>query len=264
MTPGTNGHGQPHPPPHKREALRVAAVGDLHCRTSPPDDLRHLFAQAAQKADVLILCGDLTDFGQPEEAKALAAMLAPAADLPVIAVLGNHDYESGKEGEVAKILSDAGVRMLDGDGWEYRGVGFAGAKGFMGGFGARALQAWGEPSTKRWVKEATEEAQKLERALARLRAPTKVAILHYAPIAETVAGEPLEIMPFLGSSRLEDPINQFGVAAVVHGHAHHGTAEGRTSKGVPVYNVALPLLRRSAPSKPLFRVLTLHPEEAHA
>ncbi|MBI5201268.1 MAG: metallophosphoesterase [Elusimicrobia bacterium] len=264
MTPETNGRTQVHAAPPKREALRVAAVGDLHCRAAPNEELRHLFAQAAQKADVLLLCGDLTDYGLPEEAKALTAVLGPAADLPVLAVLGNHDFESGKEAEVAKILSDAGVRILDGDGWEYRGVGFAGAKGFMGGFRARQLQAWGEAATKAWVKEATEEALKLERALARLRAPTKVAMLHYAPIPDTVAGEPLEIMPFLGSSRLEEPINQYGTSFVVHGHAHHGSAEGRTSKGVPVYNVALPLLRRSAPAKPLFRVVTLHPAEVGA
>ncbi|MBI4348897.1 MAG: metallophosphoesterase [Elusimicrobia bacterium] len=263
MTPGTNG------PTAKREprsghALRIAAVGDLHCRTTPPEELKHLFAQAAQQADILLLCGDLTDYGLPDEAKALVDVLKPVSDMPVLAVLGNHDFESGRQDEVAKILSDAGLRILDGDVWEWRGVGFAGCKGFMGGFRARALQAWGETETKLWVKTATDEAQKLERALARLRTPLKVALLHYAPIPETVAGEPLEIMPFLGSSRLEEPINLFGLKAVVHGHAHHGAPEGKTSKGVPVYNVALPLLRRSAPTKPLFRVITLHPEEAHA
>lgn len=242
--------------PGTAETVRIAAVGDLHCRRSPADDLLHLFAQAAQQADVLVLCGDLTDFGQPEEAKILAAALKPVAEVPIVAVLGNHDFESHKDSEVARILTGAGVRILDGDGWEYRGIGFAGTKGFMGGFRGRQLQPWGEVATKLWVKEATDEALKLERALARLQGPTRIAILHYSPIPDTVAGEPPEIFPFLGSSRLEEPINRFEVAAVVHGHAHHGSPEGRTSTGVPVYNVAMPLLRRQAPGQLPFRVMT--------
>lgn len=243
-------------PKRAAASMRIAAVGDLHCRRTPAEDLLRLFELAAQKADVLVLCGDLTDFGLPEEAKTLAAALKPVAAVPIVAVLGNHDLEAHKDVEVTRILSGAGVRVLDGDGWEYRGVGFAGTKGFMGGFRGRQLQSWGEVATKLWVKEATDEALKLERALARLGGPTRIVVLHYSPIPDTVAGEPLEIFPFLGSSRLEEPINRFEVSAVVHGHAHHGTPEGRTSAGIPVYNVALPLLKRQVGAPLPFRVMT--------
>ena len=124
------------------------------------------------------------------------------------------------------ILGDAGVRVLDGDGVEIRGVGFAGVKGFAGGFGERALQSWGEPILKQFVREAVEEALKLEQALARLRTPHRIAVLHYSPIRATVETEPAEILPFLGSSRLEDPINRYSATLVVHGHAHHGNRRG--------------------------------------
>jgi Icc-related predicted phosphoesterase len=235
--------------------VRVAAVGDLHCTKTSEGQLQPLFAKMGESADVLVLCGDLTDYGTAEEARVLAKELT-ATKLPKLAVLGNHDYESNAADEVAGILADsAGVVVLDGTAVEVLGVGFAGAKGFPGGFGPRALQAWGEALVKSFVAAAVEETLKLESALARLRTSGRVALLHYAPIGATVEGEPPEIYPFLGSSRLEEPINRHRPDVVFHGHAHRGRLEGATSGGVPVYNVALPLLRRSSPERPPFRVV---------
>jgi Icc-related predicted phosphoesterase len=164
---------------------------------------------------------------------------------------------------VKQILADAGVAVLDGDSIELRGVGFAGVKGFAGGFGERALQAWGEPILKQFVREAVEEALKLEGALARLRTPHRIALMHYSPVRATVTDEPSEIAAFLGSSRLEDPLNRYPVTAAFHGHAHRGSPEGRTSSGVPVYNVALPLLRRRFPNDPPFRVIEVQVERTN-
>jgi Icc-related predicted phosphoesterase len=235
------------------EMLRLAAVGDIHCTKTSSGTLQPLFAQMAASADALVLCGDLTDYGLPEEAKILAAELA-AARVPIIAVLGNHDFESGQQDEVKRILCDTGVTILDGDATEIDGVGFAGVKGFGGGFGQRALEPWGEPTIKRFVQEALDEALKLESGLARLRTERRVVVLHYSPIQATVEGEPPEIFPFVGSSRLEDPLTHFPVTLVLHGHAHHGSPEGRTRNGTPVYNVSLPLLRQLFPDRP-FRIL---------
>jgi len=175
--------------------------------------------------------------------------------VPLVGVLGNHDFDSGKQDEVSRILRDAGVTMLDGDACEVLGVGFAGTKGFAGGFGRGTLGAWGEEVVKRFVHEAVNEALKLESALARLRTPHRIALLHYAPIQATVEGEPVEIFPFLGCGRLGEPLNRYAVTAVFHGHAHRGTPEGKTAEGVPVYNVSLPLLRRTYPDRPPCRVV---------
>jgi Icc-related predicted phosphoesterase len=237
--------------------VRIAAVGDIHLGgrgLDPP--LQILFGQVSQHADVLALCGDLTDRGDPDEARLMAKALATVT-VPIVAVLGNHDYECGKEAEVARILTDAGVRVLDGDSHEVLGIGFAGVKGFAGGFGRRALGPWGEPMIKQFVREALDEALKLETALGRLRTERKVALLHYSPVAETVAGEPFEIYPYLGSSRLEEPLNRYPVDVVFHGHAHHGTPEGRTKEKVPVYNVSLVLLQHAFPDRPPFRIVEL-------
>jgi Icc-related predicted phosphoesterase len=241
---------------HAQDTIRFAAVGDLHCTKESAGALRSFFAQASEAADALLLCGDLTDYGLPEEAKVLADELS-VVSVPVIAVLGNHDYESGVPDEVRQILAAGGVRVLDGEAAEVHGVGIAGAKGFCGGFGRGSLGPWGEHAIKQFVNEAIQEAAKLESALARLRMPQRIALLHYAPIAGTVEGEPVEIYPFLGSSRLEDPLVRYPVAAVVHGHAHRGAPEGRTVNGVPVYNVAKPLLQRLYPDRPPFRVIEM-------
>jgi Icc-related predicted phosphoesterase len=246
------------------DMVRVAAVGDVHCTKTSEGALQPLFAQMAESADVLALCGDLVDYGQADETHMLVKELAGVLKhRPVVAVLGNHDYESGTPEVVKDILCEAGVQVLDGDAVEINGIGFAGAKGFCGGFGRRSLEPWGEVAIKSFVREALDEALKLESALARLRTPHKIALLHYAPIQATVEGEPLEIFPFLGSSRLEEPINRYECAAALHGHAHHGSPEGNTSTGVPVYNVSMSLLRRHYPDRPAFRVLELEcPTEA--
>ena len=239
--------------------IRFAAVGDLHVTKQSAGTLRNFFAQAAEAADALLLCGDLTDYGLVEEAKVLADELS-VASVPIVAVLGNHDYETGTPDAVRQVLVDYGVRVLDGEATELHGVGIAGAKGFCGGFGRGSLGPWGEPAIKQFVQEAIQEALKLESALAKLRTPQRIALLHYAPIAGTVEGEPVEIFPFLGSSRLEDPLVRYPVNFVVHGHAHRGTPEGRTVNGVPVYNVAKPLLQRLHPDKPAFKLIEISVE----
>jgi Icc-related predicted phosphoesterase len=238
----------------KNGVVRVGAMADLHYTKSPEGGVRDLLAQAGRECDVLLLCGDLTDHGLPEEAQGLAREIHSAVGVPVIGVLGNHDFESGRQEEVKAILSESGVRMLDGDACEVEGVGFAGIKGFCGGFGKRALGPWGEDIIKAFVHEAVNEALKLESALARLRGRPRVAVLHYSPIQETVEGEPVEIFPFLGSSRLEEPLHRYPVNVVFHGHAHRGQPEGKTAAGVPVYNVSIQLLRSAYPDRPPVRV----------
>jgi Icc-related predicted phosphoesterase len=241
-------------------AVRFAAVGDLHVTKDSVGTLRGFFAQASEAADALLLCGDLTDYGTAEEAKVLADELG-AVSVPIVAVLGNHDYESGTPQVVCEILTRAGVRVLDGSACEIEGVGIVGVKGFAGGFGRASLGAWGEPAIKAFVQEALNEAMKLESALAKLRMPRRIALLHYSPVAATVTGEPVEIFPFLGSSRLEEPLLRYPVDAIFHGHAHRGTPEGRTINGVPVFNVARPLLLRTRPDQPPFRLFEV-PREA--
>jgi Icc-related predicted phosphoesterase len=242
--------------PNSKSVVRVAALGDLHFGKTSQGVFQPLFAQVSEQADILLLCGDFTDYGLPEEARDLVKDISTSLRLPVLAVLGNHDYHSGHQQEIATILRDAGVFVLDGDSHDVMGIGFAGVKGFGGGFGHRALGPWGEDMYKRFVHEAVEEALKLESALARLRTPHRIVLLHYSPVQATVDGEPLEIYPFLGSSRLEEPINRYSVSAVVHGHAHRGQPTGHTTAGVPVYNVSLPLMTRLSPDRP-FRILEL-------
>jgi Icc-related predicted phosphoesterase len=237
------------------KTVRLAAVGDLHCKRDSEGVLRGLFAAASARADVLLLCGDLTNYGAVEEAEVLAGELRAGARIPVVAVLGNHDFECGKQDELKSIISHAGVAVLDGGAAELCGVGFAGAKGFGGGFGDRMLGPWGEDAIKLFVREAVDEALKLETALRRLETPSRVVLLHYAPVQDTVVGEPEVIFPFLGSSRLEEPLTHYPVQVVFHGHAHHGSLEGRTQAGVPVFNVCLPLLRAAFPERPPFRIV---------
>jgi Icc-related predicted phosphoesterase len=215
-----------------------------------------LFAQVADLADVLLICGDLTDHGLPEEAHVLAHELA-GVKLPMLGVFGNHDYHSNETAEVERILEGVGLKLLDGDDCEVYGIGFAGVKGFCGGFGRQTLEAWGEEAVKKFVYEGVEEALKLEKALARLHTSQRVAVLHFAPIQATVEGEPPAIFPFLGSSRLEEPLNRYGVSVAFHGHAHHGSPEGKTMTGIPVYNVSLSLLRQSLDKQPPFRIVEL-------
>jgi Icc-related predicted phosphoesterase len=231
-------------------------MGDLHCSRTSQGAFQPLFAQIAAAADLLLLAGDLTDHGLPEEARVLTHELA-TLHVPIVAVLGNHDYESNQQDEVRNILTGAGVTILDGEACEVLKIGVAGVKGFAGGFGKRALGPWGESMIKQFVHEAVNEALKLEAALARLRTPQIVALMHYAPIQQTVEGEPPEIYAFVGSSRLEEPLNRFPVTVALHGHAHRGQPEGSTASQVPVYNVSMPLLTRTFPNRPPFRLMTL-------
>ncbi|HEX8233937.1 MAG TPA: metallophosphoesterase [Caulobacteraceae bacterium] len=225
------------------ERVRVAAVGDLHVGEMHVHPYRDLFAEASREADVLCLAGDLTNFGKTREAEILAEDLQ-ACTIPVVGVLGNHDYECGQPEEVIRILSQAGVKVLHGEAYEVRGVGFAGAKGFVGGFGRYMLSPFGEPEIKSFVQEAVKDANELENSIRMLRTERSVVVLHYAPVADTVQGEPPEIFPFLGSTRLAETIDRYeNVDLVVHGHAHRGAYQGKTARGVPVYNVALPVLR---------------------
>ncbi|HEY0572010.1 MAG TPA: metallophosphoesterase [Enterovirga sp.] len=218
--------------------LKVAAIGDLHVKEDGASSYRELFGEISRVADVLVIAGDLTDLGKPREAEILAEDLR-ACSIPVVAVLGNHDYECGCVEEVSQILRQAGVRLLDGQATEIDGVGFVGVKGFAGGFGRRMLGSFGEPAIKAMVAEGVSEAIRLENAMRHVRSERSLVVLHYAPIPETIAGEPLEIFPFLGSSRLAETIDRIRVSAVVHGHAHRGAYEGRTPGGAPVYNVAM-------------------------
>ncbi|WP_422096593.1 metallophosphoesterase family protein [Variovorax sp.] len=249
------------PTPKSSTHVRFAAVGDIHVQKDSAGSLRDFFAQAADEADALLLCGDLTDYGTAEEARVLAEELG-GLSIPIVAVLGNHDFESGTPEVVNEALTRIGVRMLDGSACEIEGVGIAGVKGFAGGFGRASLGAWGEPAIKMFVQEALNEAMKLESALAKLRTRRRIAMLHYAPIVGTVQGEPSEIFAFLGSSRLEEPLLRYPIDAVFHGHAHRGTLEGRTINGTPVYNVAKPLLQRSRPDVPPFHLYEVPREPA--
>ena len=236
--------------------VRVAAVGDLHCTRTSHGAFQQLFGQVSESADLLLLAGDLTDTGLPDEARLLAKECA-ALHVPAVAVFGNHDFESGHQDELRSILTDAGITILDGEATEVRGIGIAGVKGFAGGFGKRALGPWGESVIKQFVHEAVNEALKLEASLARLRTSRQIVLLHYSPVQDTVEGEPLEIYPFVGSSRLEEPISRYPVSMVFHGHAHRGRPEGRTKNQIPVYNVSMPLLARVFPNQPHFRIIEI-------
>lgn len=223
---------------------RVAACSDLHCRPEHAGKMRELVKAVNAEAELLVLCGDLTDRGVIEEAKVLADALS-GLSMPCAAVLGNHDLDRGLGGEIAKILGDAGVEVLDGDHLVLDdALGVAGVKGFAGGFGSATLQAFGEGPLKAFVQEAVSEALKLEAALSQLDTDKRIVIMHYTPVLETTAGEHVELRPFLGTSRLVAPIDQYGADVVFHGHAHHGALEGRTARGIPVYNVAIPLLKK--------------------
>ncbi|RAK60933.1 metallophosphoesterase [Phenylobacterium hankyongense] len=225
-------------------AMRLAAIGDLHVGENHPHPYRELFSRISQEADVLALCGDLTNFGKTPEAEILAEDLQ-ACSIPVVGVLGNHDFECGQPEEVARILHQAGLQLLDGEAFEIAGVGFAGAKGFIGGFGRYMLSAFGEPEIKAFVQASVDENLKLESSLRMLRTERTVVVLHYSPVEDTVIGEPPEIFPFLGSARMGETIDRFeGVKCVVHGHAHRGAYQGHTPRGIPVYNVARPVLNR--------------------
>jgi len=234
--------------------LRIAATADLHYGKHSRGTLHDAFAEISRSADILLLCGDLTDYGLPEEAEELVADIRAAVRIPILAVLGNHDFESSQPETISKVLDDAGVNVLNGEAIEIGGVGFGGISGFGGGFGRRMLNAWGEPLIKQFVQESISHAVRLEQALGKLQSEKRIVVLHYSPIRTTLEGEDPEIYAFLGSSRLEEPINRFKATAVFHGHAHNGILDGKTSTGIPVYNVSAPALRKTG--KP-YRIVEL-------
>jgi Icc-related predicted phosphoesterase len=226
--------------------MRIAATADLHFSPTRANNLKEQLAPVRDQADLLVVAGDLTNFGQPSEMEPLLNVLVRLR-VPIVVVLGNHDYESNQHVELMKMMSEEGLKVLDGTGYERDGVGFAGTKGFVGGFGRGALTAFGEPEIKAFVHASIDEAMKLERAMAQLRTPKRVVVLHYAPIATTVQGEAREIYPYLGTSRLAEVVDRHGADLIVHGHAHHGALNGKTTAGIPVHNVAITLLQRQQP-----------------
>jgi Icc-related predicted phosphoesterase len=226
--------------------MRLAAVADLHCGIHDRERIRERLNAAPPLADVILIAGDLTNYGRPEEMEVLIGQLLRLRR-PIISVLGNHDFESGAAPELRRMLGEVGIQVLDGEAYEREGVGFAGVKGFCGGFGRGELTAFGEPAIKSFVHTSMEESLRLERALSQLRTERRVVLVHYAPVADTALGEAREIYPFLGSSRLSDVCDRFAATVIFHGHAHHGTLEGKTRGGIPVYNVALPLLQAQQP-----------------
>lgn len=223
--------------------VRIAALGDFHFDDRARGSLSELFERVSREADVLAMVGDLTTHGDPPQMEAFLSELA-SVRVPVVTVLGNHDHEHGAADELSDMLAEAGVTVLDGNAVVLEGVGFAGVKGFGGGFGRRALGPFGEPPIKAFVQEALDEALKLERALHELHTEEKVVLLHYAPVVDTVEGESEQIYPFLGSSRLVEPIEMYGADIVFHGHAHFGSYRGETPAGIPVRNVAMHVLER--------------------
>ena len=226
--------------------MRIAATADLHFSPQSYDKIRDTMARVRDEADLLVLAGDLTNYGRPQEMESLLNALVRLR-VPTVAVLGNHDYESGQQEDLMRLMNDEGIKVLDGTGYERDGVGFAGTKGFPGGFGRGVLTAFGEPEIKAFVQAAINETMKLERAMSQLRTPKTVVVLHYAPVADTVQGEPTEIYPYLGSSRMAEVVDRHGANLVLHGHAHHGSPDGKTTAGVPVHNVALLLLQQCNP-----------------
>src|SRR3954471_22267103 len=227
--------------------MRIAATADLHFTPARFSALHDQLNRVRDEADVFVLAGDLTNFGRPDEMEPLLNVLVRLR-LPVIAVLGNPDFESDRQIELMRMLTQEGIKVLDGSAYERDGVGFAGTKGFVGGFGRGVLTAFGEPEIKTFVRASIDETLKLERAMSQLRTKKRVVVLHYAPVVTTVEGEATEIYPFMGTTRLAEVVDRHGADLVVHGHAHHGQLEGKTTGGSPVYNVAITLLQARQPA----------------
>lgn len=229
--------------------MKIAALADIHVGEDSINAFSGLFSKISEAAEILLLCGDLTQHGRASEAETLATELA-SCKVPAVAVLGNHDYEGNEVLQIVEVLKKARVTVLDGTSFVYKDIGFAGVKGFGGGFERHMLSPWGESAIKAFVQEAVDESLKLEKALNELETSKKVVLLHYSPIRGTVVGENEEIFPFLGSSRLADTINRLSASVVFHGHAHAGTHEGKTSKDIPVFNVCYHLMRQLSPENP--------------
>ncbi len=229
--------------------MRIAALADLHFSPQLYDRIREPMGRVRDEADVLVIAGDLTSYGKPPEMESLLNALVRVR-IPTIAVIGNHDCESDQQAELMRMMTQEGIKVLDGTAYEREGVGFAGTKGFLGGFGRGVLTAFGEREVKSFVQAAIDETLKLERALMQIRTPKTVVVVHYAPIVGTVRGEMPELYPYLGTSRLAEVIDRHGADLVLHGHAHHGAPDGKTAGGTPVHNVALHLNLQQNPPRP--------------
>jgi Icc-related predicted phosphoesterase len=234
----------------KNGKTKIVALGDIHVGNTMHGAYVELFQQIANDADLFLLCGDLTQRGRADEAKILAGELK-SVSVPVLAVLGNHDYESNEHEEIKKILKEAAVIFLDEETYEIDGLGLTGVKGFGGGFGPYMLSYFGEPESKAFVQAAIDETQRLEIGLGKLsHKEKKVVVMHYAPIYQTLIGEDTAIYPFLGATRFEEVIDRFGAQLIFHGHAHYGSPHGKTTKGADVYNVAYPLMQKLHGKRP--------------
>jgi hypothetical protein len=217
--------------------VKIAALGDLHCRVDTIDLIQKLLGPLNNEFDALLIAGDLTDNGLPEEAEVLAKQLS--FTVPVIAILGNHDHENDHQVEITDIMRQAGVLMLDGTGFEVDKVGIVGTKGFCGGFDENLVQPFGESAMKTFIRASIDEALVMENALSKLHhCDHKVVLLHYAPVKATLIGEPPELFPFLGTSWLADAVDRRGADVILHGHAHYGSPFGRTRNNIPVHNVS--------------------------
>jgi Icc-related predicted phosphoesterase len=232
--------------------IRLAAVADIHVKTADKGKWSDYFKEVSKQADILLIGGDLTDTGDEAEAHILADELK-LCTIPVVAVLGNHDYEKGRQKLIRQIVQNERVHVLDGEAIVIENIGVAGIKGFGGGFDDQMLTMFGEDAMKDFVKEAVNEALGLDRALTRLDHENenlkKIVLMHYAPIKATVIGEQEQVFPFLGCSRLAEPLIRRQIVAVFHGHAHRGTLEGEVG-GLKVYNVARPILQKSGYNLP--------------
>lgn len=228
--------------------IRIAAVGDVHYDHHSRQELKSHFESLNERADLFLIAGDLTQAGTVEEAKALASDLS-GVRVPIVTVLGNHDFHSDRQEEIARVLRDCGITTLEGSTTTFRvreyTVGVAGLKGFGGGFFGACVTEFGEPETKRFAHHAKMQAEILRSALMTLNTDFRIALLHYSPCEATLLGEKREIYPFLGSYLLAEVLDQAGSDGCFHGHAHHGVERGLTPGGIPVRNVALPVIRHA-------------------
>jgi Icc-related predicted phosphoesterase len=228
--------------------IRVAAVGDVHLDKDVLGRYRPALDDIGARADVLLLAGDLTRHGTVAEAGCVAQEFG-GLDVPVVAVLGNHDHHSDQAPQLTSTLRQAGITVLEGDTFELDTpggrLGVAGVKGFGGGFAGKCASAFGEPEMKAFIATTCDSADRLASALGKLECDVRVALMHYAPVPDTLAGEPLEIYPFLGSYLLGEAVDSVPTALAVPGHAHAGTERGRTPGGVRVRNVAHPVIRQA-------------------
>lgn len=236
--------------------IKVAAISDIHVKETSTGKYRQLFSDINEKADILLLCGDLTDLGLIREAEILLEDLL-VCKIPIVAVLGNHDYESDNQQKIHEMFTSQKIRVLDGTEFVFekngKKIGFTGVKGFGGGFNPYMWGRFGEKEQKEFYDAIAQEVQHLELGLGKLQSlelDHRFVLLHFAPIRTTVEGDIIEMFPFLGSSRLEEVIDRYEESTVIHGHSHHGKPEGKTLRGFPVYNVAYPIMEKLNPKAP--------------